>query len=126
MISQHVGLQARRLEALAKAEGAPGHGETALDFYFNATVQYANAQHVIFENSQENPIRARGRTPSRGDVRLDPRPAGRQAAAPFRPGRLRRGEQRGAQQPHSGAEAKVVRVRLRGGQKALARGRTSS
>ena len=47
MISKHVGLQARRMEALAQAEAAAGHAETALDFYFQATVLYAGAQHVI-------------------------------------------------------------------------------
>ena len=47
MISKHVGLQARRSEALAQAEAAAGHAETALDFYFQATVLYAGAQHVI-------------------------------------------------------------------------------
>jgi dienelactone hydrolase len=53
MISKHVGLQARRIEALAQAEAAAGHPETALDFYFQATVLYANAQHVIFQNNDE-------------------------------------------------------------------------
>src|SRR6266849_9193105 len=45
MISKHRGLQARRAEALATAEAAAGHPETALDFYFQATVLYAGAQH---------------------------------------------------------------------------------
>ena len=53
MISKHVGLQARRIEALAQAEAAAGHPETALDFYFQATVLYAGAQHVIFQNNDE-------------------------------------------------------------------------
>src|SRR5881296_1476813 len=53
MISKHLGLQARKLEATARAEAAAGHPETALDFYFQATVQYAGAQHVIFENNDE-------------------------------------------------------------------------
>ena len=53
MISKHTGLQARRLEALAQAEAAAGHAETALDFYFQATVLYAGAQHVIFQNNDE-------------------------------------------------------------------------
>ena len=53
MISKHVGLQARRMEALAQAEVAAGHAETALDFYFQATVLYAGAQHVIFQNNDE-------------------------------------------------------------------------
>ena len=53
MISKHLGLSARRLEALAKAEAEAGHGETALDLYFNATVLYAGAQHIIFETNDE-------------------------------------------------------------------------
>jgi dipeptidyl aminopeptidase/acylaminoacyl peptidase len=53
MISKHVGLQARRVEALAKAEAAAGHPETALDFYYRAAVLYGNAQHTIFENNDE-------------------------------------------------------------------------
>ncbi len=53
MISKHVGLQARRIEALAQAEAAAGHPETALDFYFQATVLYAGAQHIIFQNNDE-------------------------------------------------------------------------
>ncbi len=53
MISKHLGLAARRMEAMAKAEADAGHRETALDFYFQATVQYAGAQHVVFENNDE-------------------------------------------------------------------------
>src|SRR5262249_61865914 len=53
MISKHTGLQARRLEALAQAEATAGHPEPALDFYFQATVLYASAQHVIFQNNAE-------------------------------------------------------------------------
>jgi hypothetical protein len=53
MISKHVGLQARRMEALAQAEAAAGHGETALDFYYQVTVLYAGAQNVIFQNNDE-------------------------------------------------------------------------
>jgi len=53
MISKHLGLQARKLEALAKAEAAAGHPETALDFYFQATVLYAGAQHIILESNDE-------------------------------------------------------------------------
>jgi pimeloyl-ACP methyl ester carboxylesterase len=53
MISKHLGLAARRSEAMAKAEADAGHRETALDFSFQACVQYAGAQHVIFENNDE-------------------------------------------------------------------------
>jgi dipeptidyl aminopeptidase/acylaminoacyl peptidase len=53
MISKHLGLQARRVEALARAESAAGHRETALAFFFDATSLYAGAQHIIFENNDE-------------------------------------------------------------------------
>ena len=53
MISKHMGLQARRIEALAQAEAAAGHPETALNFYFQASLLYANGQHIIFENNDE-------------------------------------------------------------------------
>ena len=53
MISKHIGQQARRMEALAEAEAAAGHPETALDFYYRATVMYGGAQHVIFELNDE-------------------------------------------------------------------------
>ena len=53
MISKHLGLQARRMEALAKSEAAAGHSETALDFYFQATALYGGAQHIIFETNDE-------------------------------------------------------------------------
>ena len=53
MISKHVGMAARRLEALGEAEEAAGHGLTALDFYWKASNEYASAQHVIFEVNEE-------------------------------------------------------------------------
>jgi pimeloyl-ACP methyl ester carboxylesterase len=53
MISKHLGLAARRTEAMAKAEAEAGHPESALDFFFQACLQYASAQHVIFENNDE-------------------------------------------------------------------------
>jgi dienelactone hydrolase len=53
MISKHLGLQARRTEALARAEAEAGHPETALDFYYKATVQYVGAQHVVFQLNDE-------------------------------------------------------------------------
>jgi dipeptidyl aminopeptidase/acylaminoacyl peptidase len=53
MISKHLGRQARRMEALAKAELDAGHPETALDFYFQATALYGGAQHTIFETNDE-------------------------------------------------------------------------
>lgn len=53
MISKHLGLQAQRLEALAKAEADAGHAETALDLYYKASVMYSGAQHVIFQNNEE-------------------------------------------------------------------------
>src|SRR3954463_7918415 len=53
MISKHVGLQARRYERLALAEVAAGHRETALELYYQATLHYLDAQHVIFELNDE-------------------------------------------------------------------------
>jgi pimeloyl-ACP methyl ester carboxylesterase len=53
MISKHLGQAAQRLEALARAEESSDHPETALDFFFRATLQYAGAQHVIFQNNDE-------------------------------------------------------------------------
>ncbi|BCB91329.1 alpha/beta hydrolase family protein [Phytohabitans suffuscus] len=53
MVSKHVALPARRLERLAEAEAAAGHEITALEFYFDAAVAYAQAQHAIFGDSPE-------------------------------------------------------------------------
>ncbi|MDP3136678.1 MAG: prolyl oligopeptidase family serine peptidase [Burkholderiaceae bacterium] len=53
MISKHMGMSARRLERLAQTEAEAGHTETALEIYFQATLQYHDAQHVIFENNDE-------------------------------------------------------------------------
>jgi pimeloyl-ACP methyl ester carboxylesterase len=53
MISKHLGKSAQRLEALASAEAAADHPETALDFFYQAALQYSGAQHVIFENNAE-------------------------------------------------------------------------
>ena len=50
-ISKHMGLSARRLERLAQAEA--GHRETAMEIYFQATLQYHDAQHVVFETNDE-------------------------------------------------------------------------
>jgi len=56
MISKHLGLQARRMEALAKAEADAGHPETALDFYFQATALYGGAQHIIFASLPQSDL----------------------------------------------------------------------
>jgi len=53
MISKHVGRQAQRLEAIAQAEDAAGHHQTALDLYFEAAKKYMQAQHPIFEINAE-------------------------------------------------------------------------
>jgi pimeloyl-ACP methyl ester carboxylesterase len=53
MISKHMGLSARRLERLAEAEAEAGHHETAMELYFQATLQYHDAQHVVFETNDE-------------------------------------------------------------------------
>ena len=50
---QAPGAPGAEAEALAQAEADAGHGETALDFYFDATGLYAGAQHIIFENNDE-------------------------------------------------------------------------
>lgn len=53
MISKHVGQAAKRLENLARVEADAGHRETAVDLYYRASVMYAAAQHVIFQNTDE-------------------------------------------------------------------------
>lgn len=53
MISKHMGLTARRLERLAQAEAEAGHRETALEIYYQATLLYLDAQHVVFEVNDE-------------------------------------------------------------------------
>ena len=53
MIAKHVGLAARRSERLAQAEADAGHRETAMELYYQAALQYADAQHVVFETNDE-------------------------------------------------------------------------
>jgi dienelactone hydrolase len=53
MIAKHMGQAARRTERLAQAEAAAGHTETALELYYQATLQYHDAQHVVFETNDE-------------------------------------------------------------------------
>ena len=53
MIAKHLGRVAERLERLADEEAAAGHDATALDFYFDAAAQYAQAQHTIMVNNAE-------------------------------------------------------------------------
>ena len=53
MISKHMGLSARRLERLAQAEAEAGHRETAMELYYQAALQYQDAQHVVFETNDE-------------------------------------------------------------------------
>jgi pimeloyl-ACP methyl ester carboxylesterase len=53
MISKHVGKQGQRLERIAKAEADAGHDLTAVEFYFDAAVAYANAQHTVFAVNDE-------------------------------------------------------------------------
>ena len=53
MIAKHMGLSARRLERLAQAEAEAGHRETAMEIYYQAALQYLDAQHVVFETSDE-------------------------------------------------------------------------
>ena len=53
MISKHMGQSARRLERLAQAEAEAGHRETAMELYYQAALQYQDAQHVVFETNDE-------------------------------------------------------------------------
>ena len=53
MIAKHVGQSAKRSERLAQAEAEAGHRETAMELYYQAALQYADAQHVVFETGDE-------------------------------------------------------------------------
>ncbi len=53
MIAKHVGQAAKRSERLAQAEADAGHRETAMELYYQASLQYADAQHVVFETGDE-------------------------------------------------------------------------
>src|SRR4051812_41015620 len=53
MIAKHMGLAAKRSERLAQAEADAGHRETAMELYYQATLQYADAQHTVFETNDE-------------------------------------------------------------------------
>ena len=56
MISKHVGLQARRMEALAQAEAAAGHPETALDEVYRMFDQVqAPAELWVFADQHHMP-----------------------------------------------------------------------
>jgi pimeloyl-ACP methyl ester carboxylesterase len=53
MIAKHVGMAAKKSERLAQAEMQAGHRETAMELYYSAALQYADAQHVVFETGDE-------------------------------------------------------------------------
>jgi pimeloyl-ACP methyl ester carboxylesterase len=53
MIAKHMGLSARKSEKLAQTEAEAGHRETAMELYYQAALQYADAQHVVFETGDE-------------------------------------------------------------------------
>ncbi len=53
MISKHVGMAAKKSERLAQTEMEAGHKETAMELYYSAALQYADAQHVVFETGDE-------------------------------------------------------------------------
>ena len=53
MISKHVGMAAKKSERLAQTEMEAGHKETAMELYYSAALQYADAQHVVFETNDE-------------------------------------------------------------------------
>jgi hypothetical protein len=43
MIAKHVGMAAKKSERLAQAEMEAGHKETAMELYYSAALQYADA-----------------------------------------------------------------------------------
>ena len=53
MIAKHLGLSAKKTEKLAQTEAEAGHRETAMELYYQAALQYADAQHVVFETGGE-------------------------------------------------------------------------
>ena len=53
MIAKHVGMAAKKSERLAQTEMEAGHRETAMELYYSAALQYADAQHVVFETGDE-------------------------------------------------------------------------
>ena len=53
MIAKHVGMAAKKSERMAQAEMEAGHRETAMELYYGAALQYADAQHVVFETGDE-------------------------------------------------------------------------
>ena len=53
MIAKHMGMVARKTERLAQAEAEAGHKETAMELYYTASLEYADAQHVVFETGDE-------------------------------------------------------------------------
>ena len=53
MIAKHVGLAAKRSERLGQTEAEAGHRETAMELYYQAALQYADAQHTLFETGDE-------------------------------------------------------------------------
>jgi pimeloyl-ACP methyl ester carboxylesterase len=53
MIAKHMGMAARKTERLAQAEVEAGHKETAMELYYTAALEYADAQHVVFETGDE-------------------------------------------------------------------------
>lgn len=53
MISKHLGLAGRRMEAIANEELAAEHRVTALNRFFDASSLFMAAQHTIFENNAE-------------------------------------------------------------------------
>lgn len=53
MIAKHMGLAAKKTERMAQTECDAGHRETAMELYYQATLEYADAQHVVFETGDE-------------------------------------------------------------------------
>jgi pimeloyl-ACP methyl ester carboxylesterase len=53
MIAKHMGLAAKKSERLAETEAEAGHRETAMELYYQAALQYVDAQHTVFETNDE-------------------------------------------------------------------------
>jgi pimeloyl-ACP methyl ester carboxylesterase len=53
MIAKHMGMAAKKTERLAQAELDAGHRETAMELFYQAALEFVDAQHVVFETNDE-------------------------------------------------------------------------
>lgn len=53
MISKHLGKRALQVARLAQAAESAGNSATALEYWFDASITFAMAQHVVFDNTPE-------------------------------------------------------------------------